>query len=91
MIWGMTLTLTINDPVIPKISNIGIIPFLNVNIEKPPFHKQTEPYSQTAINKDRKNSDIIYPNLIIKDLVLVINIYRSLKVFLIVNLKVELG
>ncbi len=76
MIWGMTLMLTINDPVIPKISNIEIIPFLIGDIEKPPFHKQTEPYSQTAINKDRTNLDIVYPNLIIKDPVFIINIYR---------------
>jgi hypothetical protein len=44
MIWGMTLALTINDPVIPKISNIEIIPFLDCDIEKPPFHKQTGPF-----------------------------------------------
>jgi hypothetical protein len=44
MIWGMTLALTINDPIIPKISNIEIIPFLNCDIEKPPFHKQSEPF-----------------------------------------------
>jgi len=74
----MTLTLTINDPVIPKISNIGIIPFLNGDIEKPPFHKQTGPYFQIAINKGSTNSDIVYPNLIIKDPVFVINIYGSL-------------
>jgi hypothetical protein len=78
MIWGMTLTLTINEPVIPKISNIEIIPFLDCDIEKPPFHKQTGPYFQKAINKDRTNSDIVYTNLIIKDPVFVINIYRSL-------------
>jgi len=85
MIWGMILALTINDPVIPKISNIEIIPFLNGDIEKPPFHKQT------AVNKGRTNSDIVYLNLIIKGPVFVINIYRRLNVSLIVDLKVELG
>jgi hypothetical protein len=54
--------------------------------------KQTPRHNfQTAINKGRINSDIVYPNLIIKDPVFVINIYRSLKVSLIVDLKVELG
>ena len=37
------------------------------------------------------NSDIVYPNLIIKDPVFVINIYRSLKGSLIMDLKVGLG
>jgi hypothetical protein len=41
--------------------------------------KQTPRHNfQIAINKDRTNSDIVYPNLIIKDLVFVINICRSL-------------
>jgi hypothetical protein len=41
--------------------------------------KQTPRHNfQTTVNKGRTNSDIVYPNLIIKDLVFVINIYKSL-------------